>query len=140
MMRVKSKMDIWFHLLIWVILTIIFMSIILIPQDQKVLGCAIGLPVMFVLIRIYFGSYYEFKENYLLCRIGPFFEKIKYKKIKSIKLSQSFASSMALSAKQIEICQHGKGYILGTTFISPVNREEFISELNKRCNHIEKTI
>ncbi len=139
-MRVKTNIDLWFRCLIWITLLIVFISIILIPPGQKGIGCVIGFPVMLVLIWIYFGSYYEFKENYLCCKIGPFFEKIKYEKIKSIKLSQSFASSMALSAKQIEITQHGKGYILGTTFISPVNREEFILELNKRCNNPDKTI
>lgn len=94
--------------------------------------------MLIFLLWIYFGTYYEFREEYLFCKSGPFFENIKYDNIKSIKLTQNLFSSMALSSKRIEIRQHGKGYILGTTFISPMNRQEFINELIKRCKNLEK--
>jgi hypothetical protein len=44
---------------------------------------------------------------------------------------------MALSKKRIEIRQHAKGYLIGTTFISPENREEFMNELISKCKNIE---
>jgi hypothetical protein len=46
-------------------------------------------------------------------------------------------SSMALSSRRIEIRQHGKGYLTGTTMISPVNREEFLRELVRRCPNLD---
>lgn len=139
-MRVKSEIDWWFRGVIWGTLVIIFVSIMFVPKNEIIIACAVGFPMMFLLIRIYFGSYYELRENYLYCKLGPFFEKITYEKIKSVRLSKSFSSSMALSTKQIEIRQHGKGYILGTTFISPINREEFMFELIKRCKNLDNTI
>jgi hypothetical protein len=32
--------------------------------------------------------------------------------------------------------RHGKNYISGTTFISPVNREKFLAELKLRCPNL----
>jgi hypothetical protein len=42
---------------------------------------------------------------------------------------------MALSKNRIEIKQIGKGFILGTTYISPENRDEFLAELKSRCKN-----
>lgn len=108
-----------------------------VPQNGKTIGYAVGVPMICFVLWIYFGTYYEFRDEYLYCRSGPFVEKIVYDKIKSVKLSQNMLSSMALSTKRIEIRQHGKGYITGTTYISPVNREEFMMELIRRCKNIE---
>ncbi len=137
-MRVKSNMDWWFRGLVWVMLIFISISIILVPENEKLLSYLIGFPMIFLLIWIYVGSYYEFRENYLYCKIGPFFEKIYYEKIKLVMLRQSLPSSLSLSTKQIEIRQHGKGYIMGTTYISPINREEFMVELIKRSENMDK--
>jgi uncharacterized membrane protein YobD (UPF0266 family) len=135
-MRVKSNVDLGFNILIWITIGIITVSMLIIPQNEQVIGFAVGIPMLFLLFWIYFGTYYEFREDYLLCKSGPFFEKIAYEKIKSVKLSQNMLSSMALSTKRIEIRQHDKGYIMGTTFISPINREEFLNELVSRCKNL----
>lgn len=132
-MRYKSKIDWWFKGTVWLTIAVMVMTLIWIPQEERVIGFGVGIPMICLLIWIYFGTYFEFRETYLLCRSGPFFERIAYEKIKSIKKSKNILSSMALSKERIEIKQHGKGYILGTTYISPVNREEFIIELEKRC-------
>lgn len=136
-MRAKSKIDFWFRVVIWGTVLILFVSIMVVPQNEKTIGYAVGVPMICFVLWIYFGTYYEFRDEYLYCRSGPFFEKIVYNKIKSVKLSQNMLSSMALSTKRIEIRQHGKGYITGTTYISPVNREEFMMELIRRCKNIE---
>ncbi len=105
--------------------------------DQPVVGYAIGLPVIVLLLWIYYGTYYELRDEYLYCRCGPFLEKITYPKIKSVKLSRNLLSSMALSLDRIEVKQHGKGFLLGTTYISPENREQFMSELISRCKNLD---
>ncbi|MDD4546133.1 MAG: PH domain-containing protein [Oscillospiraceae bacterium] len=119
-MRAKSKIDFWFRVLIWGTVLIMLVSIMVVPQNGKTIGYAVGVPMICFVLWIYFGTYYEFRDEYLYCRSGPFVEKIVYDKIKSVKLSQNMLSSMALSTKRIEIRQHGKGYITGTTYISPV--------------------
>lgn len=136
-MRVKSKIDCWFNILIWLIVFIMLVNIILVPQSEKVTAYAVGIPMILFVFWIYFGTYYEFRDEYLYCRSGPFSEKIAYENIRSIKLSRNMLSSMALSIDRIQIKQHGKGYITGTTFISPLNREEFMKELISRCKKLE---
>lgn len=136
-MQVKSKIDLWVGLVIWSVIVIMAGSMTRL-NDQTAISYAIGLPVIALLLWIYFGTYYELRDDYLFCRCGPFTEKIAYPKIKSVKLSQNMLSSMALSGDRIEIEQHGKGYLLGTTFISPENREQFLSELISRCNNLNQ--
>jgi len=136
-MQVKSKIDLWVGLVIWSVIVIMAGSMTRL-NDQTAISYAIGLPVIALLLWIYFGTYYELRDDYLFCRCGPFTEKIAYPKIKSVKLSQNMLSSMALSGDRIEIKQHGKGYLLGTTFISPENREQFLSELISRCNNLNQ--
>ncbi|WP_051188612.1 PH domain-containing protein [Proteocatella sphenisci] len=136
-MRVKSKIDFWLKIIILGSVLIMLFSMMIVPQNEKIIGYLVGVPMICFMLWIYFGTYYEFRDEYLYCRSGPFFERIIYDKIKSVKLSQNMLSSMALSTKRIEIRQHGKGYITGTTFISPMNREEFMKELIRRCNNIE---
>lgn len=138
-MRIQSKIDWWVKIALWGAIIIMIIVMIMIPQQEKIIGFAVGIPMIFLLLWIYFGSYYEFRGTYLLCKVGPYYEKIEYDKIKSIKQSKNMLSSMALSTERIEIKQHGKGYIMGTTFISPVNREEFVIELKSRCRNIEKS-
>jgi hypothetical protein len=92
--------------------------------------------MIIILIWIYFGTYSELKETYLMCRFGPFFSRISYDSIKSIKKVDGMLSSMASSTKQLEIKEYGKKDIFGTTYISPENREEFINELKKRCSKL----
>ncbi len=136
-MRVKSKIDVWIGIVIWGTVLIMLVSLIYVPQNEKIFGYAVVFPMITFMLWIYFGTYYEFRNEYLYCRSGPFAEKIVYEKIKSVKLLQNLLSSMALSRKRIEIRQHGKGYITGTTYISPVNREAFMMELISRCKNTE---
>jgi hypothetical protein len=112
-MRVKSKIDLWIGIAIWSCIVIMAGAMIM-KYDQALLSYVIGLPLIVVLLWLYFGTYYELRDGYLYCRSGPITEKIEYQKIKSVKLSRNMLSSMALSQDRIEIKQHGRGYLLGT--------------------------
>jgi len=138
--RVDSAVDWWIRAIIWGSVFILMGSIAVIPQTEGILFYIVGASVVMtagVLLWIYYGSYYEFYEEYLYCKSGPFFERIPYDRIRSVRLAENMLSSMALSTKRIEIRQHGKGFIMGTTYISPVEREEFMLELVRRCPNLE---
>ena len=136
-MKTPSKIDVWIGLLIWFGILATVVSIIFMPANQLVVGLLIGIPLIVFLLWIYFGTWYELRDELLFCRCGPFFQRIPYINIRSLKLVKNPLSSMALSLERIEIREHGKGYILGTTFISPVNRETFLEELAVRCPNLE---
>lgn len=135
--RIESSVDLTFNLLIWSVVFIIVIVIFLVPENEQFFIIMCDLPVLLLLLWTYFGTYYELKDEYLYCKCGPFFEKIRYEKIRCAKLSENLLSSMALSTKRIEISQFGKGYFLGTTLISPIDREKFLLQLIKRCPNIE---
>jgi uncharacterized membrane protein YdbT with pleckstrin-like domain len=137
-MRVKSSIDLLFGWVFWITVAVIGVSVLLIPEGGRIPGLVVSIPVLGLLLWIYCRTYYELREEYLYCRSGPFFEKIPYDRIKSVKLCENLFSSMALSSKRIEICQHDRGFITGTTYISPVNREEFLEELKRRCTNLEE--
>jgi len=136
-MRVNSKIDLWISIIIWGAI-LIMASTITMLRDHTIINYAINLPMIALLLWIYFGTYYELRDEYLYCKCGPFSEKIAYQKIKSVKLSRNMLSSMALSLDRIEVKQHGKGYLLGTTYISPENREQFMRELISRCKNLNQ--
>jgi hypothetical protein len=136
-MRVKSKVDLWISIFFWLLAAAIAAGVYYVPPGERAIGIAIALPMIFLLLWLIFGTYYELRDDYLYCRSGPFFERIAYEKIKSVRLYHSHLSSLALSAQQIEIRQHNKSYITGTTLISPENREEFLEELRSRCKNLE---
>lgn len=110
----------------------------IVPKNERLIGFAVGLPIAIFTLWMYFGTYYELRDDHLLCKSGPFSEKIVYEKIRSLKFSRNPASSMALSIDRIEIRQHGKGYITGTTFVSSEDREEFMNDLEIRCKNLER--
>lgn len=136
-MRVKSAIDLPFKIIIYMTIAILIVSAVIVPKETRLVSAATASLVIVFLLWIYLGTYYEFRDDYLYCKSGPFAESIPYSQIRSARLCQSMLSSMALSSKRIEIRQHRKGYMMGTTMISPMNREEFLEKLLTRCNNIQ---
>jgi len=135
-MRYKSARSIGFGILIWGVIVILIISVIIIPDTYRLLAIIFSLCMCGLMLWIWFGTYYEFRDGYLVIRLGPFFENIKYEKIFSAQKFKSMASSMALSSNMIEL-RHGKNYITGTTYISPVNRDAFLIELGQHCPNLK---
>ena len=136
-MRFQSKADGWYKAVIWVTILIIVTTCIFLPKEEYLIGFGVGIPMIFLLLWIYFGTYFELRDTYLLCRMGPFVQKIDYAKIKSAKSGEGILMSMALSKENVEITESGKGSVWGTTYISPVRRDEFLAELRKRCPQLK---
>ena len=135
-MRYASAKSAGFSILIWGVVVLLIVSIIVIPGEYRtitVIGSGAG--IAFILW-IWFGTYYEFRDRYLLARMGPFFERMPYERITSARLFKGMLSSMALSNEMIEL-RHGQNYILGTTYISPADRDGFLIALKTRCPNLE---
>jgi hypothetical protein len=137
-MKYQSAKSIGFGLLFWGVIVVLVVSVVVIPSEYRLLAILALSIVGGFLFWIWYGTYYEFRETYLAIRMGPFFENIQYTKIFSIRPFKSMASSMALSSEMIEL-RHGKNYITGTTYISPINQDEFIVELQKRCINLDES-
>ncbi|XUX01345.1 MAG: PH domain-containing protein [Dehalogenimonas sp.] len=131
-MRYPSAKSIGFRALVWGVVILLCVAVIIIPAEFRFLTAIGSLAAIGFMLWIWYGTYYEIKETYLLVRMGPFFERIPYERITSARPFKSMISSMALSSEMIEL-RHGKNYISGTTYISPVNRDQFLAELKLRC-------
>jgi hypothetical protein len=138
-MRVKSAVDRRLKIVFWTALVIIVGAIIIAPTEKKLIISVIGVPCLILITSIFWGTYYELRETYLYCRSGPFTQKIDYDKIKSLRAVEDSQFTMALSSQRIEIKQRDKGTMVGTTLISPVDRESFLAEFTSRCYHLDKT-
>ena len=137
-MRVKVKIDLWVAIVLWLSNAIFVALAFVIPYTDLWVYVIFVFPILIFMLWILLGSYYELREDLLFMKIGPFFGRIKYENIKSLELKTNLLSSMALSIHRIEIKEHNKGYFMGTTQISPVNREDFIKELRQLCYNLEK--
>ena len=109
------------------------------PQTEMIYYVLAIAPIVVIVTWIMLGSYYELREDILFMRLGPFFGRIKYDNIKELSLKTNWLSSMAMSKERIEIKEHNKGKMMGTTYISPVDRDEFLEALKRRCHKLEKT-
>lgn len=148
-MRVKSAVDRRFMLVVFGVIAFMAAAAVLLTVTtsfsfyQIAIAYAAVLTASAFLLWLLYGTFYELREDCLYCRSGPFVEKIGYDKIKYLGYSENMLSSMALSSHRIEIHRtvvrwYGKGYICGTTMISPENREIFLAYLKQRCHHLEK--
>ena len=133
-MKYYSKIDWWISILIWMSVGVSGWAVWLIPANEQWIGWLMFSPLMVLMLLFLYNTYYVFEDDYLKCVLGVFPQKIYYKNIKSLKKTRNFLSSAALSAKRIEIKEKNKGYIMGTTYISPKNRDEFFDELRMRCS------
>lgn len=137
-MRIKSEVDLWFQLIVGTTIIIMIASSLLIPPDERWMMFIVTIPMTVFMLWLLLSTWYELRDDHLYCVSGPFREKIYYDKIKEVKLTENMLSSMALSRKRIEIRQHKKNYFMGTTMISPQNREEFYVQLKRRCKNLQK--
>ena len=136
-MRFDVKIDTWIKLTFWGV-TLMFVPILFVVPPEEIYIIVLSMVVTdIVTIPLLFWGYYDLRDEYLFIRLGIFKTKIKYDNIKLIKENHSLASSFALSSDRVEIRVHNKGYIMGTTHISPEDKEKFIFELRQKCKNLD---
>jgi hypothetical protein len=137
-MRFPSAKSIGFGVLLAAVIIILGAALIFFLWQKYWLVTLLPAAAIAFMLWIWFGTYYEFKGDYFLARVGPFSERIPYKKITSARKFTGMVSSMALSSEMIEL-RHGKNYITGTTYISPLDRDGFLVMLQVYCPQINQS-
>lgn len=130
-MRYPSKKDWWIGIIIWIPMTfgLYATAYAAIAGELSFIFFVIYALLIGLVAWIWFGTYYVFEEESLVIRCGPIKDFVPYKKIISVKKTRNPLSSAALSIDRIEI-RYGK-----VVLISPLQKEEFLAELRKRCNY-----
>ncbi|MBS3991024.1 MAG: PH domain-containing protein [Erysipelothrix sp.] len=132
-MKHYSKVDAWVGILIIGVIGITLFTVLIIPPEEQWIGLIVFIPTSVFMLSFLLNTYYVFEDEYLLCMLGFFPQKIRYDNIKSIKKVRNMLSSAALSSDRIEIKEKNKNYFVGTTYISPKDKDDFFEELRTRC-------
>lgn len=141
-MRINSAVDIRNEAMIFSAITFMTVGALYLSASMgfslqmAAIGCGSAVLASALLLWLLFGSYYELRGELLYCKCGPFTEIIKYDDIVFMQLCKSTSSSLALSAKRIEICWYDNG-CLTETMISPKNRKMFLTHLKAQCRYLE---
>ena len=132
--RYYSKRDLLLTIFVWGAMIISFIPIVIgaINVSQVLwIMCVMWILLIAFVAWLWFGTYYEFKDKFLLVCSGPIKEKYYYPNITLIKSSHAYWSSTALSIDRLEV--HYKGHLKG--YISPKDKITFVEDLRKRCPH-----
>ena len=135
-MRYQSGKGILSGVVVGGVIIIFIISTLLVPEAQRWILAIAGIFWAAFLLWIWFGTYYELRDTHILARMGPFFQRIPYDRIISVKKVRTITTSMALSGDVIEI-RYGRDYVTGTTYISPKERDGFLLELKRRCLNLK---
>lgn len=139
MKRYRSKIGIMWIIAIAVIVWCNYM--LLKPVTWRLddwgmwLTLLIFIPIDVLFVICTFWTYYEFHDDYLEVRNGYFFlEDIPYHDIRSFKETYNPLGSCGLSLDRLDIIYKAQKGRNGNSevLISPVKKQEFIQELEKR--------
>lgn len=141
MKRYRSKIGIMWIIAIAVIVWCNYM--LLKPVTWRLddwgmwLTLLIFIPIDVLFVICTFWTYYEFHDDYLEVRNGYFFhEDISYHDIRSFKETHNPLGSCGLSLDRLDIIYKAQKGRNGNSevLISPVKKQEFIQELEKRSH------
>ena len=91
--------------------------------------------VAFFIQWVIWRTRYSLLQKMMLIECGPFHYRVKYADITAVEPTKNPLSSPALSLKRLHI--HHRGHRFGI-MISPVNQEEFLTELVSRDPGLER--
>ena len=126
----KSKIDKWYHLLIWGVFALVFYFF-----WQQMIGWAITMLIVsvFLMEALLRTDYLFTGDGYLIVKCGfmPRY-RIPLKDIVEVRYVHTTRPAYALSADRLLLVMP-----YDTRMISPENREDFIKELRKYNPHVQ---
>lgn len=135
-MKFKPKIDWWLSGLLFLIalmaVELIISSVILKQINQLFSGIVLMAVVILFIIPMYVLTYYEITEDSLIIKSGYTFKKeITIASIEGVMPTHNPLNSKVMSTNRIAV-YHKHKHKTVTEFISPKNRDLFLSELLKR--------
>ena len=139
-MKYKSKIDWWMKLTFWGFTAITLWLIYLLffgERDAEIIIVAIIFIIfeLFLMIPLYFGTYYRLDDKELFVRCWIIKERIPYNSIVSMKETRTpWSSSAALSLDRLEIKYTKNKRWPSSTLISPKDKQEFMKMLQAKID------
>ena len=135
----RPKRDRWLSILMWIcMILIIVVGLAPMLDEDPHLGGIIATALICwgtatFIAWIWFDMRYQFGDDTLVIRSGPFVTRVPYEKIQSVRPIRSVLSSAAASIDRLEI-RYGR---FDEVHVSPLDREMFIQELERRCPNLK---
>ncbi|WP_208590074.1 PH domain-containing protein [Gracilibacillus suaedae] len=140
----RSRVDAFFVHFIWITIFIIALA----SFFPLFIEGATELPVILILTSTFFivtgfilwctfSVKYVFYQDYLLVKGGPFKSKIRYTNITKVSPTRDIFTGYRILSSRDAIEIFYTTAALGSVKISPNDKEEFITELKKRCPHAQ---
>lgn len=127
--RYRSKVDAWFIVVVIVVVLAHAGAAGLLIGSSNWTGIAIFVPIatlgLGLPVWVLLDTCYTLSPTSIDVRCGPFRHKVPINQIKEIRPTRSMLSSPALSLDRLEI-RYGD---LSSIIISPLHREQFLTEL-----------
>ena len=138
-MRYDAKIDLWMKIMSYLTVAFTIGPAFLMPSGEVIIYLLFTLPINVFVLWMLYGSYLEFRDEELYIKLGPIYGRVRYDNIKSISLNRSWSSSYSLTLKRVFIKVHSKTWIKGDMQVGPINREEFIDKLTRRCKNLDES-
>jgi hypothetical protein len=136
-MRYEPRIGPWFHLLAAGLTALTAILLLLAPSAGPVMwiaGAVVAIGLLATILPIYLRTHYDVNEANVHVRFGLMDRQIPYQSIVSIRPVRNYQSSAAASPERVEIV-YNTGRYVDSIFISPVDREGFIREVEERRPH-----
>lgn len=135
-MKFKSKIDWWMHAMLTFFALLVFYGVYMYITTKNTDHLSMTIPVVFIcgaiILPVYFFNHYTIDDDKLLIRSGYFKKTLEIKHIKVITPTYNPMNSAALSNNKIALYYNSKKRDkLRSEFISPLEKDSFISELLK---------
>ncbi|WP_354669032.1 PH domain-containing protein [Acinetobacter sp. XS-4] len=127
----NSKIDLWLIILLLTINLFFIFKTYYLEKNKSIKNNFKLLIITLLIWHPLFTTHYKIDKNILLVRSSIFSWRIPINNIKSIKETNTLASSPALSLDRITIIYENKKQIKNIV-ISPTNKQEFIRYLNSK--------
>ena len=127
--RFYSKKDLWMTILFGGVIGFYLIEVIKDILYKPNLYTAVHFIIILFISWFVLGTYYEFKEDYLLIKAGPLKDIIYYSDITEINEKRTFLAPIFLSTERIEIIYNGRLY----GYISPKYKSEFLEVFGEKC-------
>ncbi|MGL5347038.1 MAG: PH domain-containing protein [Peptostreptococcaceae bacterium] len=127
--RFYSKKDLWITILFVGGVGFYLIEVIKDMLHKPNLYTVVHFIIILFISWFVFGTYYEFKEEYLLIKAGPLKDIVYYSDITAINEKRTFLVPIFLSTERIEIIYNGRLY----GYISPKYKTEFLEVFEEKC-------
>lgn len=138
-MRYKMKIAQWIRYMYFgLMLYMVGMSVFLLMENEP-FAAIIMIPVIILIVSLQTHAYYVLEDDHIFMRTSFFFKRIKYEDVIELsKVRRWKKQNFAMDPERIVIKVRNKSPLFAEVDISPMEMDEVMDELLRRCRNVSK--